>query len=48
MLYEVYKQLQGRVEERRQIRRPRIGLTHSVGGSPLMSVSGIAIVGNEL
>lgn len=48
MLYEVYKQLQGEVDSKRQIKNPRIGLTHNVGGAPLTSIAGISIVGNEL
>lgn len=48
MLYEVYKQLQGNVDQKRQVRNPHIGLTHNVGGAPLMSVAGITIVGNDL
>ncbi len=48
MLYEIYKQLQGKVDKKRQIGNPHIGLTHNVGGAPLMSVAGITIVGNDL
>jgi len=38
MMYEVYKQLQGKASNR-QIKNPRLGLTHNLGGN--------AIVGNE-
>lgn len=44
MLYEMYKQLQGKAEER-QIKDPKIGLTHNLGGFPQMNVVSIAIVG---
>ena len=33
MLYEIYKQLQGKAE-RRQIKNPTTGLTHNMGGQP--------------
>jgi len=44
MLYELYKQLQGKAEKR-QIKNPVIGLTHNLGGQPLSSVCSICIVG---
>ena len=44
MLYEMYKQLQGKAGER-QIRDPAIGLTHNLGGFPQMNVVSIVIVG---
>ena len=44
MMYEMYKQLQGKSGER-QIRNPGLGLTHNLGGPPLASVSSICIVG---
>jgi len=44
MLYEVYKQLQGKAGPR-QVREPRLGLTHNVGGLPPKSVASICIVG---
>ena len=47
MIYEEYKQLQGKAGER-QVKNPRIGLTDNLGGFPHMSVAGITIVGNEL
>ena len=47
MLYEEYKQLQGKAGER-QVKNPRIGLTHNLGGFPHMCVVSVAIVGNEL
>jgi len=33
MMYEVYKQLQGKADKR-QIKDPRLGLTHNLGGTP--------------
>jgi acetyl-CoA C-acetyltransferase len=44
MLYEMYKQLQGKAGER-QIRDPRVGLTHNLGGFPQMSIVSVVIVG---
>lgn len=44
MLYEMYLQLQGRAGER-QLRGPRTGLTHNLGGWPHQNVCSVAIVG---
>jgi len=44
MLYEMYKQLQGKAGER-QIKDPKIGLTHNLGGFPQMNVISIVVVG---
>ena len=44
MLYELYKQLQGKAGAR-QIRNPRIGLTHNLGGQPPYSICSVSIVG---
>jgi acetyl-CoA C-acetyltransferase len=33
MMYEMYKQLQGKAGAR-QIKNPRLGLTHNMGGQP--------------
>jgi len=44
MLYEMYLQLQGRAGER-QLKDPRIGMTHNLGGFPHQNVSSISIVG---
>ncbi len=44
MLYEMYKQLQGKAGER-QVKNATIGLTHNLGGFPQMSVVSIVIVG---
>lgn len=44
MLYEMYLQFHGRAGER-QIRDPRFGLTHNLGGVPFMNICSIAIVG---
>ncbi len=45
MIYEVYKQLQGKAEKR-QIKNAHIGLTHNIGGFPAMSITSVAIFGN--
>jgi len=44
MLYEMYLQLLGRAEQR-QLKNPRYGLTHNLGGFPMMNICSIAIVG---
>ena len=47
MMYECYKQLQGKAGDR-QIKDPKIALTHNLGGFPAMCVVAITVVGNEL
>ena len=44
MLYEMYLQLQGRAGER-QVKDPKFGLTHNLGGFPFMNVCSIGIIG---
>jgi acetyl-CoA C-acetyltransferase len=44
MLYEMYLQLQGRAGAR-QLKNPKIGLTHNLGGAPSMNVCSVAIIG---
>jgi acetyl-CoA C-acetyltransferase len=44
MLYEMYLQLHGRAGDR-QLKDPRYGLTHNLGGFPFMNVCSIAIIG---
>ncbi len=44
MLYEMYNQILGRAGDR-QIKDPKFGLTHNLGGFPMMNVCSIAIVG---
>jgi len=44
MLYEMYNQLLGRADKR-QIKDPKFGLTHNLGGFPFMNVCAISIVG---
>jgi acetyl-CoA C-acetyltransferase len=45
MMYEMYKQLQGKAEQR-QIKNPKLGLTHNLGGFPIMNVVSVFIVGH--
>ena len=46
MTYEIYKQLQGKVDNpERQIANARLGLSHTFGGAP--QVSAVLICGNE-
>ena len=44
MMYEMYKQLQGKAGPR-QIKNPKFGLTHNMGGMPGTIVVSVAIVG---
>jgi acetyl-CoA C-acetyltransferase len=44
MVYEIYKQLQGKAGDR-QIKNPKLGLTHNLGGQPTQNVCGITILG---
>jgi acetyl-CoA C-acetyltransferase len=44
MVYEMYKQLQGKAGPR-QIEGPHFGLTHNLGGVPSVNVASIVIVG---
>ncbi len=44
MIYEMYLQLQGRADKR-QLKDPRYGLTHNLGGIPYRSVASIIIIG---
>jgi len=45
MLYEMYLQFQGRAGAR-QLKDPRIGMTHNLGGAPRENVSSVAGVGS--
>ena len=47
MMYEVYKQLQEKAGPR-QVKNPRLGLTHNQGGEPGAATVSVSIVGNEL
>jgi len=47
MQYEVYKQLQEKAGSR-QVKNPRLGLTHNLGGTIWGGVACICITGNEL
>ena len=44
MLYEMYKQLQGKADKR-QIKDPKLGLTHNLGGFPSGPTISVIIVG---
>jgi acetyl-CoA C-acetyltransferase len=47
MMYEVYKQLQGKAGPR-QVKNAKTGLTHNLAGTPRdSSVCGIAILGRR-
>jgi len=47
MMYEVYKQLQGKAGPR-QVKNPRIGLTHNQGGEPGAATVSVLIAGNQV
>lgn len=44
MMYEMYKQLQGKAGPR-QIKDPKFGLTHNLGGVPSVNIASVMIVG---
>jgi acetyl-CoA C-acetyltransferase len=44
MMYEMYKQLQGK-DDKRQLKDPKLGLTHNMGGFPSMNIVSVCIVG---
>ncbi len=44
MVYEMYKQLQGKAGDR-QVKDPKIGLTVNIGGFPQMNIVSVVIVG---
>lgn len=44
MLYEMYLQLKGRAGER-QLKNPKFGMTHNLGGAPSSNVCSVAIIG---
>jgi acetyl-CoA C-acetyltransferase len=44
MMYEMYKQLQGKAGAR-QVKNPKLGLTHNMGGIPGMIVASVTVVG---
>jgi acetyl-CoA C-acetyltransferase len=44
MIYEMYTQILGRAGER-QLKDPRLGMTHNLGGFPHQNVASISIVG---
>lgn len=46
MMYEVYKQLQAKAGPR-QVKNPRLGLTHNLGGNPGMGIASCVVLGNE-
>ncbi len=46
MLYEMYLQLHGRAGQR-QLKDPKFGLTHNLGGFPFMNVCSVAIIGKQ-
>jgi acetyl-CoA C-acetyltransferase len=46
MMYEVYHQLREKAGPR-QIKNPRLGLTHNLGGNAGTGIASVFIVGNE-
>jgi len=47
MLYEVYKQLQGKAGQR-QVKNPKLGLTHNLGGNLGGAICSVTILGNSM
>jgi acetyl-CoA C-acetyltransferase len=47
MIYEVHKQLQGKADKR-QVKNPRLGLTHNQGGAPGAATVSVVIAGDDL
>ena len=52
MIYEMYKQLQGKADDllapgkpSRQLKNPKLGLTHNLGGNPAGAIVYVGIVG---
>lgn len=45
MIYEIYKQLQGKAGPR-QIQNAKLGITHNMGGIPSYSLAAVTILGN--
>ena len=46
MMYEIYKQLQGKAGPR-QLKDPKLGLAHSLGGLPGLFTSSVTILGRD-
>jgi acetyl-CoA C-acetyltransferase len=46
MLYEMYLQLKGRAGDR-QLKDPKFGMTHNLGGAPSSNVCSVAIIGQQ-
>ncbi len=46
MIYEIYKQLQGKAGER-QIKNPKLGITHNMGGIPCYNLAAVTILGTK-
>jgi len=46
MMYEVYKQLQGKAGPR-QVKNPSLGLTHNLGGNAGMGIASCVVLGSE-
>ena len=46
MMYEIYKQLQG-LADQRQVKNPRLGLAHNLGGNAGMGIASCVVLGNE-
>ncbi len=44
MVYEIYKQLQGKAGKR-QLKEPKLGLAHNLGGNPGSASVGVLIAG---
>ncbi|MDY6854098.1 MAG: acetyl-CoA acetyltransferase [Thermodesulfobacteriota bacterium] len=47
MIYAMYEQILQRVPEERKVKNARIGLTHNLGGAPMLCVIGMSIIGKD-
>jgi len=46
MTYEIYKQLQGKVDNpQRQVKNPKLGLIHNIGGNVGIHMAAVTIFG---
>jgi len=47
MMYEMWLQMRGEAAQR-QIKNPKVGLTHNLGGAPGRCVSFVSVVGSQV
>ena len=47
MIYAMYEQILDRVPEERKVKNARMGLTHNLGGAPMLCVIGLSVIGKD-